>query len=160
MIVFKRLFLSVLVLFSVLYASPVDLTVATKAAEGWQKQCVSRLGEDFDKPIEMVEAYINESGKTIFYAVSFDPQGFVIFSADDEIMPVIAFDSTGEFTPENDNPFFDIIFQDMAIRTKVISSTGSLQPLSTAAPNQNQTQWAQLIALSSPLLLRQWAHQA
>jgi len=80
-----------------LNSAPVPVGTAKKAAEGWLSLGTHRLGEDMDKPLESVEPVKDSTGKTLFYVANLSPEGYIIFSSDDFLEPVIAFTPSGKY---------------------------------------------------------------
>jgi hypothetical protein len=113
----KRLILITLfcLLLVVLSALPVSQSEAVSIASGWMRH-VSNTNQ-----VAEVTASANPTQPDVidWYAVSFTLGGFILVSADDKVIPVLGYDTSGTFSatnlPENLRGFLNQVHAEIAI---------------------------------------------
>ncbi|MBC8174973.1 MAG: C10 family peptidase, partial [Candidatus Marinimicrobia bacterium] len=93
----------VLVPFHLIFAKEVPLEIAIQVAKNLY---VERYDVQLEK-IKLENYYVEKSEDiNLIYEINFKPDGFVIVSADDRVIPILGYNFTGEFGEESYPPQF------------------------------------------------------
>ncbi|AQQ72417.1 Streptopain precursor [Limihaloglobus sulfuriphilus] len=98
------------------FALPVDSQDVENAFKGWLNLEPRPLETSISPQIGRIEPFSDASGRILYYVAYLEPEGFVIFSGDDDIEPVIAFSQYGTYDPSGGNPLGAMISLDMPKR--------------------------------------------
>jgi hypothetical protein len=125
-------------------AKPADTTEAKKAVKGWLKSDPRPFKTLTGLHAGKVDIYTDAGNEPIYYIVNLQPSGFVIVPADDEVEPIIAFSSGGQYDPSDENPLGALVAGDLpgriaAVRGAVDKSAGA---------DKAKNKWKQLQAMS------------
>jgi hypothetical protein len=113
-------FILLIILVSPLSAKPIGKNQAKKAVRSWLRQNQSPMDCAIsDVPVED-QTLIGENGQVLCHIINLIPEGFVIFAADDEIEPVIAFSCTGFYDGDQNNPLTTLLKKDMTTRLNAV----------------------------------------
>ncbi|MDD5569610.1 MAG: thiol protease/hemagglutinin PrtT [Bacteroidales bacterium] len=136
-----------------LYSAPVTKDYARKIAVNYYKY-FSSSKNDYPISSEFENTY---NGTTAFYVFNFRGGGFVIVSADDAVIPVLAHSSEGKFEQKINNPAVKSWFDNYCEEIKFIIDNN-------ISNSQTKEEWEKIIALSfkkntediQPLLTTKW----
>lgn len=119
----------VLSIFTTVKAKPVNIGTAIKAAST-QIQVMDQMYRDGDLlhtayviREECVKPLYDEVGKELLaYVFELEPHGFVVVTADDDLVPVVAYSEHGSFSWEEqpDNTLLDMLRQDLSLRLEAL----------------------------------------
>ncbi len=143
--------LVILVLFvlSGLYAEPVDLETAGKVA-GSQTLIINNrlttpdylyldytISTDVPKPL-----YDDAGEKILAYVFELEPHGFVVVTADDDLVPIVAYSELGSFPWEEhpENILLNMLREDLKLRLEAVELTDA------GRVERYQQEWEGLIA--------------
>ena len=119
------------------WAKPTSDQQAKEVVAGWLSLDAAPMGKTLGAQVTKVTPYADDSGQTAYYVVSLSPTGLVIVPADDEVEPIIAFTSGGQYDPSPDNPFGALISTDLPGRIAAVRQssvkTGGLKSATDAA---------------------------
>jgi len=143
--------LVILVLFILpgLYAEPVDLETAGKVAESQTLIINNRLttpdylyldhtiSTDVPKPL-----YDDAGEKILAYVFELEPHGFVVVTADDDLVPIVAYSELGSFCWEEhpENILLNMLREDLKLRLEAVELTDA------GRVERYQQEWEGLIA--------------
>ncbi len=96
--------------------NPVSAEQAGDTVIAWLKADPSPLQSTMGQQVNRVETFKDAAGKSIYYVVYLNPDGFVIVAADDLIEPIVGFASSGRFDPSADNPLGALVSRDLPDR--------------------------------------------
>ncbi len=136
-------------------AGPVDSDAAGRAASGWLRQNPVPMNTAMADQVASIHAFAGAK-ETLYYAVSLEPEGFVIVSADDELEPVVAFCSRGRYVSDPANPLTALLEQDLAGRKEALRLAKKAGTLAKER-KEKQSKWDTLLVLSkddSPLVTK------
>lgn len=138
-------FVVVLFLASACFAAPVSPEQAKLAVQGWQVLDKAPMGVEMQSnTVQSVEAHALSEGDAAYYIISLSGGGFVAVAGDDLVEPIIAFNKSGSFDADSDNPLFVLLEQDMRGRqAKARSMTG--MDMSTSAESGANKRWTSLL---------------
>jgi len=121
-----------LTLIALLSAAPVDLPAARTVAENFviQNNLQLKISDSFDN--------IRTDKQELAYIFNCTPQGYIAVSADDELVPVIAYSESGAI--DNQSPMVSLIRQDLAMRLANLVSQKKEQKI------KQQEEWNRLTA--------------
>ena len=92
---------------------------------------------------------ITKNGSVLAYAFSCDPSGYVVVSADDRLIPVIAYSDNSEFEP--DSPISELIKNDLESRLS------NIDKMDNDAADKVKMRWLDLLSDNTPKpKLDQW----
>jgi len=123
--------LVILVLFILpgLYAEPVDLETAGKVAESQTLIINNRLTTpdylylDYTISTDVPKPLYDDAGEKILaYVFELEPQGFVVVTADDDLVPIIAYSELGSFCWEEhpENILLNMLREDLNLRLEAV----------------------------------------
>ena len=114
-------------------AATVSVDTAKLAAGSWALSDAS-LGVPHGRTVSEATAY-DVDGTPGFYAVALEGGGTVFLSADDEMLPVIAFTSSSEPDLKDGSPLRKLLEKDIAARRGIlaVSASGANSKLTTSA---------------------------
>ncbi|MBN2379799.1 C10 family peptidase [candidate division WOR-3 bacterium] len=124
--------MAVLLLVSLLAAKLVDPEAALKVASSQMHVMSSRLAQtnclsgEFAIPSDASKPLYDEAGDEILaYVFDFESQGFVVVTADDDLVPVIAYSEHGSFPWEEhpENILLNMLRQDLSVRIEALPLT-------------------------------------
>ena len=102
----KKLTISLMALTLACTTSQAGNVTPQQVRQYAQKAMQHYVAASFDSEIRSVEA-ITRGQKAMIHVVNFEPEGWVLLSADDEVMPVLGYSDTGYFSlddiPDNAN---------------------------------------------------------
>ncbi len=98
------------------HAAPVNAGLASRASSAWARTHRGRMGIPHSTSLRSVRTHHDAQGHALYHSVDFDPGGFLVVSADDRVVPVVAFSATGQFDPDPDNPLVALLEGDMGAR--------------------------------------------
>lgn len=122
---------------------PVSSGRAVEAARGWLRMEPAPLGQAQLSVSGAVETVNGEDGAPLYHVVKLEPSGFALVASDDQIVPVLAFSSSGEFRQTPENPLYTLAGRDMAARLKKARAASAAQALVVS-----DARWARLAAAS------------
>ena len=143
-------FVSLLVLGSSVFASPVSSSQAKQAIQGWFNLESDPMGMAVSDSLSTVEKLKNDGAP--FYVVNFSGGGFAVVSSDDELEPIIAFSSKGNFQATQGTPLWDMVSKDIKERFNSLSST--TQKTSSKTNSIEKTKWNSLISAASKVAVK------
>jgi len=129
-----------------LQGAPVDRDHALIAATRWQSLTPNPMGKPAGK-LGKVETFFNAAGEARFHVVHLEPAGYVVFSADDELEPIIAFSHLDTFVGQAGNPLFDLLHKDTENRMRHLHAKPANQAPALSQPTA-KGKWAKLTASS------------
>jgi hypothetical protein len=128
-------------------AIPVQQQDVQQAVHGWLKQNPTPMEQSISKNTGTIQSVSEKDGLVLYHVVPLQPCGFVILSADDEIEPVIAFSTTGNFDGAEDNPLKILLERDMKGRLEAIGQNKANQNMTLASgENALQQKWRDLVS--------------
>jgi|GEM_PF-492035 len=96
---------SILVISSLVYATPVNIETAKQVANNWY---LERSEENNLKNVEVIETFfIRENSQDIYYVFNFREGGYIMIAADDAVVPVLGYSFEHHYGLENHPPQFD-----------------------------------------------------
>jgi len=107
------------------WSAPTTARQAELVVQGWLIEDSSPLDVQLSGHIAQVRTFYDDSGQTLYFVVSLQPQGFVIVSADDQIEPIIAFVRQGSYDPSAQNPLTILVTQDLTARIQALRQSPS-----------------------------------
>ena len=118
-------------------AQNMGVELVKKAASSWLTGRVELSGYN----IATVDSVVNNNGITLAYRFGLSPQGFVVFSANEQISPVMAYSYTGSYEGEINsvNPLEELLLKDIENRLKHHNG------VSHDRINANRQQWEFLL---------------
>lgn len=138
------------VLFATLFVSlnafgaPVSAEQAARMVKGWLLLTPAPLKTPLSgRTIGSVRTFWDQQGQAIYYAVSLQPEGFIITSADTEVEPVIAFSATGTFEANPDFPLFALIQRDLPERLGAVRQQNQLKGANSTGASAKWTRLMQ-----------------
>ena len=96
-----------------------------------------------------ISAYSSDTGEARFYVVDLVPTGYVVIAADDELEPIIAFSSTGQFVAQPGNPLFDLLQKDTENRMQHLRAASAANHAASLSPARGKAKWSLLAAASA-----------
>lgn len=91
------------------YAEPVSVATARRVAVNHMNKLKCSKQELIHHETEASIAYTGTSKETdVYHVINFEPEGWVIVSADDVAQPIIAYSETGWYSAVNHPPGFDV----------------------------------------------------
>ena len=96
--------------------SPVKSTAAANAVTRWLAADPTPLAEKLSHDVKGVETVRDAQGTALYHVVHLAPSGFVIVAADDQIGPIVAFATKGEFNPSPKSALRALANKDLASR--------------------------------------------
>jgi uncharacterized repeat protein (TIGR02543 family) len=127
--------LSVFVFFSEMSAvSAAEITArqAETAVAHWLQQTPAPIGTPVGQTVLNSTTHTDDAGSPLFHVVQTLEGGFVVTSADDSVMPIIAFAGNDEAVRDGNNPLWDVLALDLAQRK---TAAATRQPLRAPASN-------------------------
>ncbi|NQT77582.1 MAG: C10 family peptidase [Bacteroidetes bacterium] len=127
-------------------ASPA---MAEKAANTW----ISNTASHDNYQLAGIRDLKNEAGEILAYCFELFPEGYLIFTADQSLPPVLAYSFTGNFSPEAHlaNPLKDMLMQDLKARLTYLPN------IEDQKKEHNRGQWEALIeGISQHRNFEQW----
>ena len=121
----------------------VNADTAAATVKGWLQQDRTPLGERLGGDIQSVQTFKDKAGVPLYYVVNLQPSGFVIVPADDQLEPIIAFASQGQYDPSPANPLGALVGKDIPARVAYVRAQGFKI---AAAGLQAQSKWQKLQA--------------
>ncbi|MBD3284997.1 hypothetical protein GF359_01350 [candidate division WOR-3 bacterium] len=123
--------LTILLLVSVLFAEQVSLQTALKVASVQADIMNTRLADagylsrDYELSAESLRPILSKEGRTLAYVAGCEPEGFVVVSADDNLVPVIAYAEHGSFQWEENehNVLMNMLRYDLSKRLELVDLT-------------------------------------
>jgi len=119
---------------------------AARAAAGWLIRNDKPFATEVSRFVKDVETFYDDDGTVLYHVASLDPSGFIVLSVDDEVEPIIAFSSDGEYVDDADNPLRALLVRDLAGRIGNVVDRAS-SGITITAPSNNAAQWAYLMSL-------------
>ncbi len=140
--------LALIVLFPILALNAAEISSkqAAIAAGNWMKRNPSPLNSQVGQAVLETKTYNDDSDTPLFHVVRFAEGGFVFTSADDGILPIIAFSSDDDLIVDPGNPFWVMLNRDMPQRL-VQSKKLAGQPQMQSAVTTSSTTLAQRQAI-------------
>jgi len=128
---------------SAVFAESVDLSQVQKATEGFLKGRAALPGQGANGTIRALAAAStpggfrevrDDDGKILAYVADLEPRGFIAFSADTDIAPVIAYSFRGSFPAGTDksNLLGSLLRADLKLRAKSLAENPGLKSAQTA----------------------------
>jgi hypothetical protein len=142
----RCLWAAIWVLSGLAAARPVSTSQVEQAASGWMRQNQNPMGKSISRQTQRIEPVADADSQMLYYVVHLKPQGFMVFSVDDAIEPVIAFSSTGHFDGAEGNPLKILLERDMKGRLEAVKQKNEI-------PAKSQTNTA---SSNSDLLKQKW----
>jgi len=156
--------------FTNLLAAPASSGEAVSVVKGWLRQRPEMLQSRLDRSSRRmkkaaqsgadgsVRTIHNADGEAIYHIVDLQPAGFVIVSADDEIEPIIAFSSNGQFDPDSSRTLAQLVRVDLPGRVNVVRGKRSWARSAGAAAIRSHRQrakerWGRLKGLGAGAVL-------
>ncbi|MBC8490789.1 MAG: Spi family protease inhibitor, partial [Bacteroidetes bacterium] len=126
---------SILLISSLVYATPVNIETAKQVANNWYSERNDKSSNDF----KIVESFIEtENAENIFYIFNFDKTGFVMVSADDITIPILGYVFEHNYTSENHPPQFDAMLA--SFREQIVYAREN----NLSASQEAQDEWERL----------------
>ncbi|MCI5141738.1 MAG: hypothetical protein D3909_08430, partial [Candidatus Electrothrix sp. ATG1] len=94
-------------------AKPTTDGQARRVVRYWLHQNQQPLETKMGPEVLDVETFRNDAGQALYHVVSLQPDGFVIIAGDDQVEPIIAFISQGNYDPSLDNPLGALVSRDV-----------------------------------------------
>ncbi len=158
--VFSRVFLLLGLCFAWQTMAAVITPQQSKTAvSNWLRKDARPMGAAFRGVVRDAQVFADAQGTPLFNCVNLENGGFVITSADDGIMPIVAFSGSGTFDADPRNPLWTLLNRDMPKRAaRVQQGAGAalkMMAASTAptmAADAPQQAWAKLLTAPGPAL--------
>jgi hypothetical protein len=127
-----------------LFAEPVDLSQARKAADAFLKMrtalgdksrgtlsVASQAGAATGLTAAGIREIRSDDGTLLAYVTDLKPRGFVAMSADTDIVPVIAYSFRSSFPADQDkaNPLYRMLREDMRLRALALAEHPELRDI-------------------------------
>lgn len=127
----KQLLVALLVVMAGVTCGTVSAAVQTgkdarQAVQRWLADTKQPLRTKLGKDIDGVDTYTEADETPLYHVVRLQPDGFVITSADDDIVPIVAFADDGVFGFSESNPLFALVTQDMRVRMSSVKKARNL----------------------------------
>lgn len=148
-VMFRTLFFG-LFLFSFtahINGKPIDPDDASRAVQGWLGRDPAPMNTVMTARITSVCASNDPHDRTLYYAVSLSPEGFVIVPADDELEPILAFSPQGTYVQNPANPLTVLLEKDLTGRKESLALTRKPESL-RKRQEKNWGKWQSLLASS------------
>lgn len=135
-------------------ATEITSAQAQKAVGNWIRRDAAPLDAKLGGTALNAVTYTNSAGDSLFHVVPLDGGGFVVTSADDGILPIIAFSEGDNLVSHEGNPLWTLLNKDLAQRRDALTarratlSGGSVAAASVPQTVQDspETMWADLLA--------------
>ncbi len=130
-------------------AAPTTAEQALAVVSGWRSLAAAPLDARLGGQATAVKAYGDISGLPAYYVVTLEEQGLVIVPADDEVEPIVAFSSSGQFDPSETNPFGALVSKDIPGRIMAVRQTANKGASAVQAASEAQTKWSRLLGFAA-----------
>lgn len=132
-----------------LCAGAVDITQlqARQAVQNWLRRTPAPMNARMGNSVLATRTIFNADGESLFHVVQLDGGGFVVTSADDEIVPVIAFSEGNDLLEDARSHLWIMLNHDMPERLQNVHLAQRLRKSTAASaePTEEQRQWAELL---------------
>ena len=96
--IMKKLFLIYTITFNLPFSLPITENFAIEISENFYYSKNDRRTSEFS--IENTEIYSNDTGN-IFHVIHLNPEGFILISADNSILPVLGYSFENNYRSDN-----------------------------------------------------------
>lgn len=129
-------------------AAPVGPEKARLAVEGWMNRDTRPMESAQSlSGVSSVRAFADQSGETVYYVVDLRPAGFAVVSADDELEPIVAFQTSGSFAAAPGAPLYDMVQADMSGRMHgLVSAKAHERKQAVGQSSSAGSRWAVLLS--------------
>lgn len=140
-------------------AAEITAKQAVTAVRNWRAREFAPLGAALGTTVRGVSTLTNAFDKTpVFHVVTLEGGGYVVTSADDGILPVIAFSKVGGGAVEADSPLYAMLTRDLAGRKSAAAvrraPRGHLAVPKARDPESPEAQWAELLDERGGIMLK------
>ena len=133
------------------WAVEITADQAKTASLNWVRRAPTPLGAKIGRTVLDAKTYRNAKGESLFHVVRLAEGGFVVTSADDGIIPVIAFSESADLVPDEQNTLWVMLNTDLPKRLEIaharVSQLQAKAATSAAAAQSSpQAAWQALLA--------------
>ena len=107
----------------VVLAAPITGEQAIRAVNRWVTAIpAAHMNAKLGGSTEVVKTYAGSDGNALFHVVKISGGGYVVTSADDTILPIVAFSEDDDLVQDENNPLWRMLNKDMAYRRQASAS--------------------------------------